>query len=271
MRIGVHSLMSDEGVRPDRLARALEERGFDAMFVPEHSHLPVRTEIPYPMGGPVPRPYFRIYDPFVALSMAAAVTDRLLLGTGIAILPQRDVIQTAKEVASLDQLSGGRFLFGIGTGWQFDEMRDHGVDPRTRGARMTEQLAALQEIWTKDEAEFHGEHVDFDPIHAWPKPVPMPPIYHGGAGPRVLGRVRRFGRAWMPAAVTDPADVPGQLAPAEGLPVSVYYGDGDNEPVLEAYARAGVERVTLFLDELSEAETFARLDVLAKLVDRYPE
>jgi probable F420-dependent oxidoreductase len=270
VRIGVHSLMSDEGIRPDRLGRALEERGFDAMFVPEHTHIPVHTRIGYPGGGPLPRPYFRIYDPFVALAMAAAVTERLLLGTGVAILPQRDVFQTAKEVASLDRLSGGRFLFGVGAGWQTDEMWDHGMDPRTRGARLDEQLSALTEIWTADQAEFHGRQIDFDPIYAWPKPTRRPPIYHGGAGPRTLARVRKHGDVWMPSAVAAPAEIPAQLATADGLPISVYNVPGDDNPLIDAYAEAGVERVTVFLDELPEDQALTRLDELATLVERYP-
>ncbi|MFJ8313002.1 MULTISPECIES: LLM class F420-dependent oxidoreductase [unclassified Streptomyces] len=267
----MHSLMTDEGIRPDRLGRALEERGFNAMFVPEHTHTPVHSKIEYPMGGPMPRPYLRTYDPFVALSTAAAVTEKLLLGTGIAILPQRDVLQTAKEAASLDRLSGGRFLLGVGAGWHTDEMRDHGVDPRTRGARLGEQLAALKELWTKDEAEFHGEHIDFDPVYSWPKPVRTPPIHHGGDGPRVLARVRTHGDVWMPTAVADPADVPAQVAAADGLPVSVYNVPGDDERLIDAYVEAGVERLTLFLEELPEDQALTRLDSLTNLIERYPD
>ncbi|MGA5134763.1 LLM class F420-dependent oxidoreductase [Streptomyces olivoreticuli] len=271
MKFGVHSLMTDEGIRPDRLAKALEERGFDAMFVPEHTHIPVHSVVEFPQGGPPPRSLLRIYDPFVALSMAAAVTEKLLLGTGIAILPQRDVFQTAKEAASLDRLSGGRFLFGVGAGWHTDEMRDHGVDPRTRGARLTEQLAALKEIWTEDEAEFHGRHIDFAPVYSWPKPLRTPPIYHGGEGPRVLARVRTYGDVWMPTAVADPADIPAQLAAADGVPVSVYNVPGDDERLIDAYVEAGVERLTLFLDELPEDRILTRLDNLTKLIGRYPD
>jgi len=182
MRFGISTFITDEGIRPDVLGRALEERGFSSLFLAEHSHIPVRRESPYPGGGELPRKYYRTLDPFVALTAAAVVTSRLVLGTGIALLPQRDVIHTAKQVASLDLVSGGRVVFGVGVGWNREEMRNHGTDPATRGALMDEQLAALTRIWTADRAEFHGEHVDFDPIHSWPKPVqrPRPPIYIGG-------------------------------------------------------------------------------------------
>ena len=150
-------------------------------------------ESPYPGGGELPRKYYRTLDPFVALTAAAVVTSRLVLGTGVALLPQRDVIHTAKQVASLDVVSGGRVAFGVGVGWNREEMRNHGTDPATRGVLMDEQLAALKQIWTSDQAEHHGEHVDFAPVHLWPKPVqePYPPIYVGG---RLRGGRGRGGR-----------------------------------------------------------------------------
>ncbi|HEY3469619.1 MAG TPA: TIGR03619 family F420-dependent LLM class oxidoreductase, partial [Amycolatopsis sp.] len=168
MKFGISTFVTDEGIRPDVLGAALEERGFDSLWLAEHSHIPVSRESPYPGGGDLPRVYYRTLDPFVALSAAAVATSELLLGTGIALLTQRDLIHTAKEVASLDLISDGRMRFGVGIGWNREEMRNHGTDPKTRGALIDEQLAALKEIWTKDEAEFHGKHVDFDPIFAWP-------------------------------------------------------------------------------------------------------
>ncbi|OZM79569.1 TIGR03619 family F420-dependent LLM class oxidoreductase [Pseudonocardia sp. MH-G8] len=167
MRFGTATFITDEGIRPDALGRALEERGFGSLFIAEHSHIPASRETPHPGGGELPRIYYRTLDPFVALTAAAAVTSRLVLGTGIVLLPQRDVIHTAKQVASLDLVADGRTAFGVGIGWNREEMRNHGTDPATRGARMDEQLAALKAIWTSDEAEFHGAHVDFDPIFAW--------------------------------------------------------------------------------------------------------
>ncbi|MDT7575898.1 MAG: hypothetical protein QOH17_2231, partial [Pseudonocardiales bacterium] len=182
MKFGIATFITDEGIRPAALGRALEERDFSSLFIAEHSHIPAGRESPYPGGGELPRRYYRTLDPFVALAAVASVTSRLVLGTGIALLPQRDVIHTANEVASLDLVSDGRVAFGVGVGWNREEMRNHGTDPATRGALMDEQLAALKQIWTQDQAEFHGKHVDFDPIFLWPKPVqqPHPPIYLGG-------------------------------------------------------------------------------------------
>src|SRR3954468_17116994 len=234
MKFGISTFVTDEGIRPDVLGAALEERGFDSLFLAEHSHIPVNRESPYPGGGDLPRVYYRTLDPFVALSAAATATSELLLGTGIALLIQRDLIHTAKEVASLDVISDGRALFGVGVGWNREEMRNHGTDPKTRGALMDEQLAALKEIWTKDEAEFHGRHVDFDPIYAWPKPVqqPHPPIYLGGESPAALRRLAAFGDAWLPRAPTPPKEITRVrewLAEQgrDGVPFTVFAADTD--------------------------------------------
>jgi probable F420-dependent oxidoreductase len=275
MKFGVTTLVVDGSIRPDVLGRGLEERGFDALFVAEHSHIPVKRETPYPMGGELPDAYLRAYDPFVALTAAAAVTRELQLGTGIALMIQRDVIQTAKEVASLDAFSGGRVQFGVGVGWNREEMRNHGTDPTTRGALLNEQLQALKLIWTEDEAEFHGKFVDFDPIHAWPKPVskPHPPIYVGGDSPAALRRLKAYGDAWLPNPVRHAAEIPAQLALlaeyAPGFGVTVSGLSGDRVEVLEGYREAGVERVTFALGADSESETLTKLDELAKLVEKY--
>ena len=155
---------------------------------------------PWPGGGELPRQYSRTYDPFVALTAAAAATSELLVATGICLVIQRDPIITAKEVASLDRLSGGRFLFGVGAGWNVEEMQNHGTDPRGRFGLMRERIEAMKAIWTEDEASYHGRHVDFEPIWCWPKPVqePHPPVLVGGNGERVLERVVAFGDEWMP-------------------------------------------------------------------------
>jgi probable F420-dependent oxidoreductase len=274
MKIGVSTFITDEGIRPGPLAIALEERGFDSLFVHEHSHVAVRQVTPFPGGGELPRVYYRTLDPFVALSVAAAVTANLLVGTGIALLTQRDVIHTAKQVASLDLVSDGRVIFGVGTGWSHEEMRNHGTDPRTRGTLMNERLAAIKEIWTKDQAEFHGQYVDFDPIFSWPKPVqhPHPPIYIGGDGDAALARVAAYGDGWMPHSVRHPARVRRQLnrlAEAAGdVPVIVT----DTAPwpeLIAAYAEAGADRVTLSLPTQPEAQTLRTLDALAVLVRDY--
>lgn len=274
MRFGIATFITDEGIRPDALGRALEERGFSSLFIAEHSHIPVRRESAYPSGGELPRRYFRTLDPFVALTAAAAVTSRLVLGTGIALLPQRDVIHTAKEVASLDLVSGGRVAFGVGVGWNREEMRNHGTDPTTRGALMDEQLAALKQIWTFEQAEFHGKHVDFDPIYLWPKPVqqPHPPIYLGGESPAALRRLAAYGDAWLPRAHTEPSEIRRVREwlveqGREGVPFTVFAADTD-ERLLAGFAEAGIDEVTLFLDTLPETETLRSLDALAAIAAR---
>jgi probable F420-dependent oxidoreductase len=242
------------------------------LFLAEHSHIPVSRESPYPGGGELPRRYYRTLDPFVALTAAAAVTSRLVLGTGIVLLPQRDVIHTANEVASLDVVSRGRVAFGVGVGWNREEMRNHGTDPATRGALMNEQLAALKEIWTADEAEYHGEHVDFDPIFLWPKPEqkPHPPIYVGGESPAALRRLAEFGDGWLPRQHTPPAEIKrvrGWLAEQgrDTVPFTVFGSDAD-ERRLAGFAEAGVEEVALTLDTLPEADTMRSLDAFADVV-----
>ena len=269
MRFGVATFITDYGIRPDALGRALEERGFDSLFIAEHSHIPVSRESPWPEGGELPRRYYRTLDPFVALTAVAAVTTRLVLGTGIALLPQRDVIHTAKQVASLDLVSDGRFAFGVGVGWNREEMRNHGTDPTTRGALIDEQLAALKQIWTTEQAEYHGEHVDFDPIYLWPKPVqqPHPPIYLGGESPAALRRLAAFGDAWLPRAHTPPAEIERVrkwLAEQgrDGVPFTVFAA-GTDEGRLAGYVEAEVDEITLTLDTLPEAETLRALDELA--------
>jgi probable F420-dependent oxidoreductase len=274
MKVGVTTFVTDEGIRPAQLGKALEERGFDSLFVHEHSHVPVKRETPFIMGGELPRIYYRTFDPFVALTAAATVTDDLMLGTGIALLVQRDVIHTAKAVASLDLASDGRVIFGVGTGWSHEEMRNHGTDPRTRGALLNERLTAIKEIWTEDEAEFHGEYVDFDPIFCWPKPAqrPHPPVYIGGDGQAALARVAAHGDGWMPHSVEDPAKVRPQLdrlADVVGdVPVIVTSVSPEPE-LIAAYAEAGADRLALDLPTRSPTETLRTLDTLAALVSDY--
>ena len=198
MRIGVLTFITDEGIGPVELGVGLEQRGLESLFLAEHSHIPVDAKTPYPGGGPIPRKYYRTLDPFVALTAAATATETLVVGTGIALVPQRDPIQTAKEVASLDLLSQGRFRFGVGVGWLREEIANHGVDPKVRGRVVEERLRAMIEIWTQEKAEFHGDFVDFDPIYSWPKPVtkPYPPLYLGG-GPAGFRRIARLNAGWL--------------------------------------------------------------------------
>ena len=271
MKFGISTFVTDEGIRPDVLGAALEERGFDSLFLAEHSHIPVSRESPYPGGGDLPRVYYRTLDPFVALTAAATATSELLLGTGIALLIQRDLIHTAKEVASLDLISDGRALFGVGVGWNREEMRNHGTDPKTRGALIDEQLAALKEIWTKDEAEFHGEHIDLDPIFSWPKPVQKPhvPIYIGGESEAALNRLARHGDGWLLRGYTkyqEAQRVRGWLADQGREDVQFAVFGGPTTPkVIDGFREAGVERYTFLLDTMPESETLKALDELAEV------
>lgn len=269
MRFGIATFITDEGIRPDTLGRALEERDFSSLFIAEHSHIPASRDTPYPSGGELPRRYYRTLDPFVALTAAAVVTSRLVLGTGIALLAQRDVIHTAKQVASVDLVSRGRMALGVGVGWNREEMRNHGTDPTTRGALIDEQLAALKQIWTTEQAEFHGKHIDFDPIFAWPKPVqqPHPPIYVGGESPAALRRLATYGDAWLPRPHTPPAQIRQvrEWLIEQGrhdVPFTVFAADTDDAR-LRGYAEAGVDEITLNLDTLPEDETLRVLDDLA--------
>src|ERR1700756_981152 len=211
VRIGVLTFVTDEGIGPVELGEALEQRGFSSLFLAEHSHIPVDAKTPYPGGGPIPHKYYRTLDPFVALTAAAVATENLVVGTGIALMPQRDPILTAKDVVSLDLVSEGRFRFGVGVGWLREEIANHGVDPKVRGRVVEERLRAMIEIWTREKAEFHGEFVDFDPIYSWPKPAtqPYPPLYIGG-GSANYRRIARLGAGWISMSPTADA-LAGQL------------------------------------------------------------
>jgi probable F420-dependent oxidoreductase len=189
-------------MQPAPLARALEERGFESLWVPEHTHIPSTRKTPYPAGGPLIRPYYDIMDPFLALNTAATVTHKLKIGTGIALLPQRDPIVTAKVVSTIDQLSNGRFLFGVGNGWNQDEIENHGTDFASRHKLARERIEAMKAIWTEEEPEYHGEFVKFDKMKQWPKPrqKPHPPIIVGGGFPYAARRAIRYGDGWIPRA-----------------------------------------------------------------------
>jgi probable F420-dependent oxidoreductase len=252
MDLAVNYFPTDESIEPGELARMAEERGFEAAFVTEHSHIPASRDSAYPAGGELPREYTRIHDPFVAASMMAAATERLKFGTGICLLMQRDPIITAKEVASLDRLSGGRFLFGIGAGWNREEMRNHGTEPKQRFAILRERVEACKAIWTEEEASYSGKHVHFERIWSWPKPIqtPHPPILVAGNGPKVLERVLAYGDAWLANRIPpDDAMIArveelqrlGREAGRGPIPVSLQVPPRD-QAVLERYAQAGVTR-----------------------------
>ncbi len=200
LKTGVMMFPTADSIHPSELALAAEERGFESLWVAEHSHIPASRETPWPGGADLPQMYYDAVDPFVALSMAAQATTTLKIATGICLVIQRDPIQTAKAVASLDTLSGGRFLFGVGGGWNREEMANHGTAFEGRWKLMRERIEAMKAIWTEDPAEYHGERVAFDPIIANPKPVqkPYPPIHVGGAFPGGMRRAIRYGNGWIP-------------------------------------------------------------------------
>jgi probable F420-dependent oxidoreductase len=271
--------LTDYGIDGPTLARATAERGFDGLFLTEHTHIPASRESPYPAGGELPRKYACTYDPFVALSFIAAATDRIGLGTGICLVVERDPITTAKEVASLDRLSGGRFLFGVGAGWNEEEMRNHGTDPRRRFSLMRERIEAMKAIWTADEAEYHGELVGFDPVWSWPKPLqePYPPVIVGGTGEKVIDRVLAFGDEWMPNARQPLGELGGRVeelqrraqeAGRDRIPVG-YYGAPADEDKLARMEEDGVDRAVIMLETEEPEAVERRIDELAPLVERF--
>ncbi|MCW2991543.1 MAG: class F420-dependent oxidoreductase [Solirubrobacterales bacterium] len=272
MKFGLMIFPTLDTPSPAELGRIAEGRGFESLFFPEHTHIPASRETPYPAGGELPPEYSRTYDPFIALTAAACATQTLIVGTGICLVVERDPITTAKEVASLDHISGGRFIFGVGLGWNREEMRNHGTDPRTRRELMGERVEAMKAIWTEEEASYHGEHVDFDRIWSWPKPLqqPHPPIYVGGNGPTVLDRVLRFGDAWMPNVIDDDTLL-AQIAElreraGRDVPVSLFAAPRDPER-LARYAEAGVERALFWLPPRDREALEKRLATDRALID----
>jgi len=260
---GVAIFATDEGIDPAELARLAEERGFESLWLPEHTHIPASRSSDAPRGGELPREYQHTYDPFVALMAAASVTTDLMLGTGVCLIVERDPITTAKAAATLDALSGGRFLFGVGAGWNEEEMRNHGTNPRRRFALMRERVEAMKRIWTEDEASYSGEFVEFERIWAWPKPTQAPlPVLLGGNGPKVIDRVLAYADEWLP----EPEDgLPGRMAElreraGREVPITVY---GVKPEEVEMYAEAGAHRVVYWLPPREPADTLRRLDELA--------
>jgi len=274
LEIGITIFPTGYSISPAELAVAAEERGFESMWFAEHSHIPVSRKSPWPGGAELPKMYYDTLDPFVALASAASVTSKIKLATGICLVVQRDPIHTAKEVASLDQLSKGRFLFGVGAGWNAEEMEDHGTDFSRRFKLMRERIEAMQALWTQDEAEYHGEFVNFDPTFAWPKPVqkPFPPIHVGGAFPGAGKRAIRYGNGWMPIHGRDDITtfLPEFRKMAEeagrdpaSLEVSIF-GCAATPAVLEKYRDAGVTRCIFGLPP-------ADRETVIPLLDRYCE
>ncbi len=281
MKFGISMFPTAEAIRPADLAAAAEDRGFESYWVPEHSHIPVSDMTPGPDAPGLPRMYYETLDPFVALATAAQQTEKILLGTSICLVVQRDPIQLAKEVASLDVLSNGRFQFGVGAGWNAPEIENHGTPFDKRLTIMRERIEAMKVIWTEDVAEYHGIYVDFGPMYAWPKPVqkPYPPIHVAANLPKGMKRVVGYGDGWMPmpgAGETEPtqhiAAMREQVAASGRDPaafeVSMYYCPPD-DAAIERMAEADVDRVIFVLDANPYDEALRQLDEFTAAASRH--
>ncbi|MBN8909275.1 MAG: LLM class F420-dependent oxidoreductase, partial [Rhodospirillales bacterium] len=261
------------------LGRALEERGFESVWAPEHSHIPVSRKTKFPGGGDLPKRYYDAMDPFVTLTAAAVATKTLKVGTGVCLVAQRDPIQTAKLVASIDQVSGGRFLFGIGNGWNQDEMENHGTVYETRHKLARERVEAMKEIWTKSKAEYHGEMVNFDPMMAWPKPVqkPHPPVIVGGAFPYSARRAIRYGDGWIPQASRGSYSEIADMIPRfremaheagrdpKSIEITVWFPKQEAD-LMKRYEDLGVSRVVFNLESDKADKNLPVMDKWAELM-----
>ena len=278
MHIGVTIFATDYSIPMDELSIELEDRSFESLFVPEHTHIPTNRESPWPGGADLPKEYWHTYDPFVSLSFAAAQTKKLKIGTGICLLPQRDAIVTAKLVASLDRMSGGRFIFGIGGGWNKEEMAHHGTAYNKRFARMGEQINAMKALWTEEEAEYHGEHIDFSPSWTQPKPAqtPHPPILLGGETDYTLQRIVDYCDGWLPRARHgfDAAENMKRLKTfadnagrdMASLSVSVFGAPADRD-TLAGFEEAGIHRILIPLPSTTRDKILPILDGYTTLMD----
>ena len=277
MKFSASMFFTDYSMGPAELARALEARGFEALWAPEHSHIPLTRKTPFIFGGELPKKYYDVMDPFVSLTAAAVATKTLKIGTGVCLITQRDPIQTAKLVASIDQVSNGRFLFGVGNGWNQDEMEDHGQVFASRHKLARERIEAMKAIWTQTKAEYHGEFVNFDPMMSWPKPVqkPHPPILVGGAFPYSARRAIRYGDGWMPQVTEYAKQELADLIPLfrtmaveanrdpDSIPITVW-GRGADVEMMKRYRDLGVDRVATSLDS-------DKADKILPVLDRWAE
>jgi probable F420-dependent oxidoreductase len=280
MNFGALMFFTDYAISAVDLAKALEERGFESVWAPEHSHIPTSRKTPFPGGGDLPKRYYDAMDPFVSLTAAAVATTKLKVGTGVCLVQQRDPIQTAKLVASIDQVSNGRFLFGVGGGWNADEMENHGTEFKTRFKLMRERIEAMKEIWTKSKAQYHGDVVHFDEMMAWPKPVqkPYPPILVGGAFPQAARRAIRYGDGWCPIGGrpgSDPLDALEQFRQMardagrdpQSLPITLF-NPAEDADQLARYRDVGVARVVVMLLSEPSDQILPILDRWAPLIRR---
>jgi probable F420-dependent oxidoreductase len=296
MHFGVSIFPTAYTIQPDALARELEQRGFESLWFTEHTHIPASRRTAWGGGSNLPKEYWHTYDPFVALTAAAMATTRLRIGTGICLLVERDPIVTAKQIASLDSLSNGRFTFGIGGGWNAEEMENHGTDFKKRWRVLRERVLAMKEIWTRDEARFHGEFVNFDKIWSYPKPIqkPHPPILMGGEGPTTFDRVIEFCDGWMPGPGTfnrfdEPANgwvylgdpspnrrekiaalrSRAELAGRDPRSINVtIYGGFPNQRSIDELEAAGVDRVIFIMPPVDQEGALPLLDGCASIVKR---
>ncbi len=274
MKFGVAIFPTEYSISMDEFGGAAEQLGFESLWVAEHSHIPTSRESPWPGGDELPKQYWHTLDPFIALTVAARATKTIHVGTGICLLVQRDPIHTAKETASLDFVSGGRFIFGVGGGWNREEMRDHGTDASLRWKLLRERVEAIKAIWTQEVAEYHGETVDFGPMRAFPKPVqkPHPPVILGGSGPKILERVVRYADGWMPnrGQVVERMPELQRLAEAAGrgpIPVTAYTKESREE--IERMASGGVERLIFYVPPDGRDAALRKLEQVAELVRPY--
>lgn len=277
MKIGLFPFITDYSMPIDQLAIAAEERGFDSIWVPEHTHIPASRKTPYPGGGELPKEYSHTLDPFVALAMAAGVTTRLKLATGICLLIEHQSLTLAKTVATLDHVSNGRVLLGLGAGWNREEMENHGTPYSSRFRKLEEQMAALREIWTNDEATFHGQFENFEKVWSWPKPVqrPHPPLILGGETDHTLKRIVRSADGWLPRAVNPDRIIAGMerlkaFAREAGrdpatIPVSVFAPPPTDE-VINRFKETDAERIVVMVPPRDTADTLRRLDRYAAWV-----
>ncbi len=278
MHFGVTIFPTEYAIPMNDLGCAAEERGFESLWVSEHTHIPVSRRSPWPGGAELPKMYYDTFDPFVALASAAAATSRIRLATGICLVVERDPIHTAKLVASLDQLSGGRFALGVGGGWNLEEMENHGTRPESRFKLLRERIEAMKAIWTREKAEYHGDLVDFDPIFMWPKPVqkPHPPIHVGGGFPGGARRAIRYGDGWLPIGGRD-GDIAEHIEQFREmarearrdpvtLEVSVFAAKPEKD-VLARYRDAGIARVVLMLPPAARDDILPILDDYASVMN----